>query len=70
MAIGGSFMGTTEAGALNSLWAATGKKEEVQSGAYCTPIGNKSQGSPCARNAELASKLWDWTEKELVAKGY
>ena len=70
MAIGGSFMGTIETGALNSLWAATGKKGDIQSGAYYTPIGTKSQGSPCARNADLAAKLWEWTEKELVAKGY
>jgi len=34
------------------------------------PIGVLNGGSPCARNKELADELWEYTEKELAAKGF
>ncbi|KAL2073916.1 hypothetical protein VTL71DRAFT_11242 [Oculimacula yallundae] len=55
-----------EKGALNQLWAAVGKKDVVQSGEYYTPVGVSGQGSKTSLNEELADKLWEWTEKELV----
>ena len=70
LAIAGSLRGTVATGALNQLWAATAEKGEVESGAYYKPIASKSAGSYCAQNRELAMQLWEWTEKELVAKGY
>lgn len=68
--IAGGFRGTVETGVLNQLWAATGKKEEVTSGSYYTPIGALTGGSPCAQNMQLADDLWSYTEHELAAKGF
>ena len=68
--VAGFLRGTVATGALNQLWAATGKKGEIKNGCYYTPIGALSKGSPCAQNAKLASDLWEYTEKELAAKGY
>jgi retinol dehydrogenase 12 len=67
-----SLMGplTVQEGALTQIWAATWKREEVKNGTYYMPIGKVSAGSGKSRNAELATKLWEWTEAELVAKGY
>ncbi|MCJ1360098.1 MAG: hypothetical protein MMC33_010101 [Icmadophila ericetorum] len=57
-------------GSLNQLWLATAKKEEIENGAYYTPVGNLSKGSSYAQDDELAKRLWDWTEKELTERGY
>ena len=70
MMVMGSFMGTVQQGALNQTWAATGKREDLQSGAYYKPVGNKAEGGGYAGDAKLAKQLWEWTEKELVDKGY
>ena len=70
LAVGGWLRTSVSTGAFNQLWAATCRKERIESGAYYTPVGAKSQGSPCACNKDLAKQLWDWTEKELDAKGY
>ncbi|KAF4125738.1 Short-chain dehydrogenase [Geosmithia morbida] len=50
-------------GARNQLWASVSK--DVQSGEYYEPVGRAGLGSACARDDDLARKLWDWTEKEL-----
>ena len=68
--IAGSLMGTVQQGAINQLWAATTKKENVESGAYYKPVGNKAEGGGYAQDRQLATQLWEWTEKELVNKGY
>ncbi|KAL9023972.1 MAG: hypothetical protein Q9196_006852 [Gyalolechia fulgens] len=68
--LGPFFMGDVPTGTLNQLWAAVGKKNEVMSGNYYTPIGKRSGGSSWAQNSDLARELWDWTEKELSSKGY
>lgn len=58
-------------GAKNTLWAATGPRETVRSSWYFKPVGSKSAGSMWhAQKPQLAEQLWDWTEKELEAKGY
>ncbi|KAL8992374.1 MAG: hypothetical protein Q9169_007150 [Polycauliona sp. 2 TL-2023] len=57
-------------GTLNQLWAATGKKTEMVSGTYYTPVGVSSKGSKYAQNTDLAQELWVWTEQELASKGY
>lgn len=66
----GSFWSTPEQGALNQVWAATTKKENVTSGSYYKPIGVTSKGSPCAKDTKLAEEFWTWTEKEIEGKGY
>lgn len=68
--VAGRLRGTVATGALNQLWAATGKKNEVVSGTYYTPIGNRAGGSPLAQNMKLADELWEYTEKELTEKGF
>jgi NAD(P)-dependent dehydrogenase (short-subunit alcohol dehydrogenase family) len=57
-------------GAYNQLWCAAGaKKEELRNGGFYRPIGRddtdilKGEGA----NAELAQRLWVWTE-EILAK--
>ncbi|KIY48181.1 NAD(P)-binding protein [Fistulina hepatica ATCC 64428] len=57
-------------GAKTQLWAATVSKDKLQNGAYYEPIGVKKQGSKFARNDEASKKLWEWTQEELIAKGY
>ncbi|KAJ9604982.1 hypothetical protein H2200_010371 [Cladophialophora chaetospira] len=61
---------TVQQGALTQLWAATWKRDEVKNGAYYVPAGKENAGSKKSRDAELAKKLWEWTESELSAKGY
>lgn len=57
---------SVEEGAKNQLWAGTAKY--VKNGEYYEPIGVAGKGSRQAYNDELARKLWDWTEKELVGQ--
>jgi NAD(P)-dependent dehydrogenase (short-subunit alcohol dehydrogenase family) len=57
-------------GALNQTWAATVKREELESGAFYKPVGVKHPGSKWARDEGLEKKLWEWTETELERFGY
>jgi NAD(P)-dependent dehydrogenase (short-subunit alcohol dehydrogenase family) len=55
-------------GALNQLWCAVGaKKGQLRNGGFYKPVGvdftEKMVGE--AGNAELAGRLWEWTEKVL-----
>jgi NAD(P)-dependent dehydrogenase (short-subunit alcohol dehydrogenase family) len=59
------FFADVHYGALNQLWAATVPRPQVISGGYYMPVGNKTGGSSYARDATLATKLWDWTEGEF-----
>lgn len=59
-------------GAYNALWAATAPKAQIANGAYYDPVGKKeakkgqSGGmADIARDADLADRLWQWTEEEL-----
>jgi retinol dehydrogenase 12 len=61
---------TQQEGALTQIWAASWKREDVKNGSYYNPVGKLNAGSGKSRDIELAKKLWDWTEQELVAKGY
>jgi NAD(P)-dependent dehydrogenase (short-subunit alcohol dehydrogenase family) len=72
----GTVYTSVEDGAKGQLWAATGPlrgrgskegKGEVVSGEYYTPVGVPGQGSRASIDAELAVKLWDWSEKEVSA---
>jgi NAD(P)-dependent dehydrogenase (short-subunit alcohol dehydrogenase family) len=56
-------------GAYNQLWCAAGaKKEELRNGGFYRPVGRDDtdvlKGE--ASNAELAAKLWEWTERVLA----
>ncbi|KAF2010907.1 NAD(P)-binding protein [Aaosphaeria arxii CBS 175.79] len=53
-------------GAYGQLWAATGRSSELESGAYYVPLKKKVTGNKMVNNDELAEKLWDWTEQELL----
>ncbi|KAI4218555.1 MAG: hypothetical protein L6R36_008893 [Xanthoria steineri] len=70
MLIGPLIMADVRTGALNQLWGAAGKKTEVMSGNYYTPVGACSKGSKWAQKKDLAEELWAWTEQELASKGY
>lgn len=52
-------------GALNQLWAAGTQRDRLVSGAYYTPVGYRSGGTAFVQDADLARKLWDWTESEI-----
>lgn len=70
MTIGSLTMATVAVGALNQLWAAAGKRNELVSGSYSNPVGNITRGSKHANETELAEALWDWTAREMAARGY
>ena len=50
-------------GVLNQLWGVA--SADAESGEYYEPIGVGGLGSVYTKDAELAKKLWEWTEKEL-----
>lgn len=54
---------SVEEGAKNQLWATV--SNNAKSGEYYIPIGSKTGASALAKDKELATKLWEWTEKEL-----
>lgn len=51
-------------GARNQLWASVSK--QVKTGEYYEPVGIAGTETEFGKNAKLAEKLWDWTEKELA----
>ncbi len=59
-----------EQGSFNSLWAVAGKEVTAEmSGCYFVPVGERKTPSKQAQDADLASRLWDWTEREMREKG-
>ncbi|KAJ5180096.1 Short-chain dehydrogenase/reductase SDR [Penicillium capsulatum] len=52
-------------GALNTLWAASTARTNLVNGAYYTPVGYRSGGTAFVQDAEVARKLWDWTEAQI-----
>lgn len=55
-----------EKGPYNQTWAGTTPKENLENGTYYTPIATKGKlATAAAKDDKLASKLWDWTQKEL-----
>lgn len=57
-------------GSLNTTWCATTKKENLENGAFYTPVGVKKTGSKWAQDQGLQKKLWEYTETELAKHGY
>jgi len=64
---------SSEECAFNQQWAATaakGKGERaVESGVYYEPVGVRGDLTKAAVDDELATKLWEWTQKELEEHG-
>lgn len=58
---------TPDEGAKTQLWCSFSK--DVVNGSYYEPIGEIDKESELAKDNALASKLWDWTDKELLAQG-
>ncbi|KAL5357355.1 hypothetical protein BJX96DRAFT_163030 [Aspergillus floccosus] len=62
-----TMMVSVEEGVLNSLWAATVRREALVNGAYYEPVGKMPKKLDAAAQDEaLAGRLWDWTEEALV----
>ncbi|KIW35059.1 uncharacterized protein PV07_01782 [Cladophialophora immunda] len=65
---------TPEQGSYNSLWAVAGAEvTRAMSGGYFVPVGERKAPSKLAQDrpdGELARRLWDWTEREMRAKGF
>jgi NAD(P)-dependent dehydrogenase (short-subunit alcohol dehydrogenase family) len=57
-------------GALNQLWAATGKGGEVGSGVFYFPVAKVHTGSEVERDEGLVDVLWEWTEGEFRERGF
>lgn len=63
------FFTDVQTGALGQLWAATGRSEEIETGAYYTPLKKIVRRNKVVDDGELAEKLWDWTEEQFLAHG-
>ncbi|KAJ5816737.1 hypothetical protein N7447_008970 [Penicillium robsamsonii] len=57
---------TVHQGACNSLWAATGPKEDITNGGYYVPVGILKHRNKWACNEDMGKRLWEWTELELT----
>ncbi len=57
-------------GTKNQLWAATVEKERLENGGYYVPVGKKNSGTRLARDADLAGRLWEWSEEQMKKHGY
>ncbi len=73
MLVGPLIFQTVQTGVHNSMWATVGaKKDELENGAYYTPVGKLESGNTGNRHAkdeEAGKALWDWTEAEIVKAG-
>ncbi|ERF73849.1 hypothetical protein EPUS_05554 [Endocarpon pusillum Z07020] len=73
MLIGPLLFQPISTGAHNTIWAAAGaKKEELQNGAYYTPVGKvdgENSGNKYAMDVEAGKTLWEWTEAEIAKAG-
>lgn len=63
------FFTDVQTGALGQLWAATGRAEELETGAYYTPLKKRVHRNKLVDDDILAEELWDWTEKQFLAHG-
>ncbi|KAJ8131543.1 hypothetical protein O1611_g2082 [Lasiodiplodia mahajangana] len=54
-------------GIRNHLWAAI--SPDVISGKYYEPVGVPGKETDDAKNADLSTRLWEWTEQELKSAG-
>jgi NAD(P)-dependent dehydrogenase (short-subunit alcohol dehydrogenase family) len=61
---------SVEKGALNQLWAATGKREDIKQGGFYYPVGVEYKARLLVTDTEFAGQLWEFTERELQDHGY
>lgn len=62
---------TVADGALTQLWASVETdKARLENGKMYFPVGKKDPGTSFSNDDNLAEKLWDFTQRELRAKGY
>lgn len=55
-------------GPYNQLWAGTTERSNLEDGTYYAPVGKIGDlQTKQSRDDTLATKLWDWTQKELQA---
>jgi NAD(P)-dependent dehydrogenase (short-subunit alcohol dehydrogenase family) len=70
MLVGPLMFQSVQTGAHNQLWASAGAmKDEMQNGAYYTPVGkveSGNTGNKHAKDAEAGKALWEWTEAEIA----
>lgn len=58
-----------EGGARSVLWCAVCDGVDGDcNGGYFLPVGKKTKASKCGEDAEMAKKLWEWSEKRV--QGY
>jgi NAD(P)-dependent dehydrogenase (short-subunit alcohol dehydrogenase family) len=62
------FFRSVRSGALNQLWAAGIKRELLSNGAYYIPIGINATKNKYATDADMAKRLWEWTEAQISEK--
>lgn len=59
---------TVRSGSLNTLWAASTPRDNLVNGAYYTPVGFRSDGTAFVQDADIARRLWDWTEAQIAER--
>jgi hypothetical protein len=58
-------------GAYTQIYAAASSEVKIaDNGSYFIPGPKKEKLSAIAQNAQLANKLWEWTDQQLYVKGF
>ncbi|EAU32560.1 predicted protein [Aspergillus terreus NIH2624] len=60
-----AFFRSVRTGAKNQIWAATVSRDRLMNGAYYIPIGTRGS-SRFERDADLARRLWEWTDEKVA----
>ncbi|KAL5610534.1 hypothetical protein FOBRF1_006651 [Fusarium oxysporum] len=68
MLVSKMFIKSVEDGVKNQLWASFAKP--IAAGEYYEPVGVIGKASSCAKDDELAKKLWKWTEMQLEGHNF
>lgn len=62
---------SVDSGSYNSLYTIASLDFSVElNGKYFVPVAKVEKPSKFAEDSELATKLWEWTDKEMQAKGF
>ncbi|KAK7409384.1 hypothetical protein QQX98_008446 [Neonectria punicea] len=64
------FFTSVKNGALNQLWAATAKSEDVKQAGFYFPVAVEFNAKPIVTDAKLSDALWEFTEMEIKEYGY
>ncbi|KAF9697178.1 hypothetical protein EKO04_005115 [Ascochyta lentis] len=63
------FFTDVQTGALGQIWAAAGRSDDIETGAYYEPLKKQVTRNKMVNDEELAEKLWAWTEEQFLARG-